>query len=317
MGVNNWSRDPDANGVADPTIAANDGASARHFPRSLRGAMASVRKLADDQSGAITSSGGPNAYVVRTFSGLTELRAGLSLSFVAHRGNSGPPSLSVDGHGALPLLNRDGGDLPAGYLKAGRLVRVIYVASPPSWRTIDLGVVANEDLVQAPARTIKGNAGDGLDDIPVADARVLLAVDKLPNKTEAELAASLAASGPIADAIAESASAEAIAEAVAPIPGLIAAARQDAIASASAASSIAVAQAVAPIPNLIESARQGVITTVVGDAPDSANTLGKLNTLVADKASIAQTTSLQSALILMAAAFADGSARQIRTYTGQ
>ncbi|WP_311274790.1 hypothetical protein [Methylobacterium sp. WCS2018Hpa-22] len=204
MGVNDWSRDPEANAVADPTIVANDGASARQFPRSLRGAMASVRKLADDQSGAITSTGGPNAYVVRTFSGLTDLRAGLSLSFVAHRGNSGPPSLSVDGHGALQLLNRDGIDLPAGYLKAGRLVRVIYVASPPSWRMIDLGVVANEDLVQAPARTIKGNAGDGLDDIPVADARVLLAVDKLPNKTEAELVAS----GAIADALATKASPE-------------------------------------------------------------------------------------------------------------
>ena len=281
MGVNDWSRNPDDNGLIDPLIRATDTAAARDYQRNLRGMMAAAKKLADDQSGAITSTGGPNAYVVRTFSGLNDLRAGLAISFVAHRDNTGPPSLSVDGHGALPLLNRDGDDLPVSHMKAGRLVRVLYVASPPSWRTIDLGVIANEDLVQAPARTIKGNAGDGLDDIPVADARVLLAVDKIPNKTEAELAASLAASGPIADAIAEGASTEAIAEAVAPIPGLISAARQDAI------------------------------TTVVGGAPTNADTLGKLNALVEDKASIAQTTSLQSALIIMAAAFADGSARQI------
>ena len=304
MGVTDWSRTPDANAFADPLIEANDGTSARAFSRSLRGAMAGMRKLSDDQGGALVSTGSADVFVVHTFTGLSELRAGISLSFIPHRDNTGPSSLSVDGHGALPLLNRDGVDLDPGHIRAQRLVRVVYDAASPSWRTVDLGSIANTDFADTPALTFKANAGDGLADIPVPDARALLHLDRVTNKSEAELVAS----GPIAEALAGTASAGDIAAAVEPIPGLI----QTAVAPIPGL----IQAAVAPFPGQIQNAHDDAIATVVGGAPSTANTLGKVNTLLTDKASVAQTTSLQSALIIIATSFIDGSARQIRTYTG-
>ena len=201
MSATNWSRTPEESGVADPLIAANDGASSRELARSIRATMAGVRKLADDQGGALKSSGTGNTYDVRTFSGLTEARAGIVLSFVPHRANDGPSSLVVDGLGAMPLLDRDGANLSTGALKPGRLVRVVFDAEGEAWRAADLALVGNSDLAEAPPGTFKGNDCSGVADIPTASARVLLNVDRLPNKTEEEMVAD----GAIAAALAEKA----------------------------------------------------------------------------------------------------------------
>ncbi len=68
MSVTDWSVAPDANAVADPTIPARDGASARQVPELVRGVMAKVAAFAADQGGALVTAGTANAYAVTTTS---------------------------------------------------------------------------------------------------------------------------------------------------------------------------------------------------------------------------------------------------------
>ena len=79
MGVLSWAFDRFGNATADPTIPALDGASARSFMDMIRSVMAGSRAFADDQGGAIVTTGTANAYVAATASGVTTLRPGLSL----------------------------------------------------------------------------------------------------------------------------------------------------------------------------------------------------------------------------------------------
>lgn len=195
MGVIAWSRNPDDNGYVDPLVPAGDGISARDYQRGKRGIMAAVKRLVDDQGGALVSTGVANSYAVHDYSGTEELRAGITFAFTPNRDNDGPASLALNGLGAIPLLDRNGADLVPGSLKKGRLVRVVYDEKGEAWRTADLGLVANSDLASGPEGTLKGNTGDGVADLTSDAARTLLAVDRLPNKSEAEMVAE----GAIAD----------------------------------------------------------------------------------------------------------------------
>ncbi|MBO1021478.1 hypothetical protein IPV08_16070 [Methylobacterium sp. SD274] len=213
MGVQAWSRDPDENGRADPTIPATDGAAARDYQRGQRAVMAGIRRFADDVGGAIVSGGIDDAYTVQTFGGSAPYRRGSSLSFIADRANLGPASLSVDGYVSLSLRDRNGLPLLPNALRKGRLARVFYDPDGSFWRLEGLEVVKNDDFDAAPPDTIKGNNGAGLADLTVIAARTLLQVDRVANKSEDEMVAE----GVIAEALAQKATPADIDAAIAPL----------------------------------------------------------------------------------------------------
>lgn len=134
MGVLSWALDRFGNATADPTIPAQDGASARSFMDMIRGVMAGSRALADDQGGAITTGGvSPNAYTIVTASGVSRLRPGLSFLVKLDRSNTGLATLDVDGTGPIPWRDADGHEFGAGVMPAGRFVRVTYDATRVAW----------------------------------------------------------------------------------------------------------------------------------------------------------------------------------------
>lgn len=133
MGVLSWALDRFANATADPTIPAQDGASARSFMDLLRGVMAGSRAFADDQGGAIVTAGAANAYTVRTASGVTQLRPGLSLFVQIDRTNTAEATLNVDGTGPKPWRDGDGGEFVSSYLPERRFLRVTWDASRGCW----------------------------------------------------------------------------------------------------------------------------------------------------------------------------------------
>ncbi|MBY0259619.1 hypothetical protein [Methylobacterium sp.] len=143
MSVTDWSTTPAANATADPTIRAQDGASARALPELVRGVMAKTAALALDQGGALVTSGTGNAYVVTTNSGVTKIAPGVSLSFWADRDNTGEPTLNVDGAGPQRWLGADGLFLPPGSIQEGLLYTVAFAGavpgSLPAWRMVGGG----------------------------------------------------------------------------------------------------------------------------------------------------------------------------------
>lgn len=142
MGVLSWAIDRFANATADPTIPAQDGASARSFMDMLRGVMAGNRALADDQGGAIVTTGTANAYVITTASGVTQLRAGLSLLAQIDRTNTDVAFLNVDGTGPKPWRDGDGAEFAAGALPPKRFVRITWDASRGAWISDILSLLA-------------------------------------------------------------------------------------------------------------------------------------------------------------------------------
>lgn len=172
MGVPAWNLDPDLNGSADPEVPTPDGASARVIPGNVRALMARMRAFADDTGGALVTGGTGNQYVVATASGLTGLRAGLSLLIRADRANTGPATLSVDGLVA-PWRDAGGGEFPAGAI-GPRLFRVAFDASLGAWRNEALTpgtgpstVAAGDDVRltrQVLYAVLYGLKGDGSDE---------------------------------------------------------------------------------------------------------------------------------------------------------
>jgi hypothetical protein len=182
MGVFDWTAAA-ARNIGFSGIESSDGASARSFPVSLRALMASVRQLADDQGGAITTGGTlANAYTVRTQSGVGSFRPGIKLTIRADRSNTAEATLNVDGTGPRPWLDADGIDLTPARIRAGRFYTI--VASPDeTWRTefgpgsIE-GVAGLTDALGGKAG--KGTNGDilaltGLTDAPNSAARTAMA----------------------------------------------------------------------------------------------------------------------------------------------
>lgn len=144
MGVLNWSLSAARNALVDPLIRALDGASARDYPGMVRGVMSGVRALSDDRGGALVSEGTGNSYTIRTLSGVSELRPGVTVSFWADRDNTDAPSLNVDGTGPNPLRAADGTTLPPGAIQRGRLYTAAWSAildTPVGWVLVGSGDV--------------------------------------------------------------------------------------------------------------------------------------------------------------------------------
>ncbi|WP_298967771.1 hypothetical protein [uncultured Methylobacterium sp.] len=114
-------------------MQAADGASGRGFPASIRAIMAAIRRLADDQGGALVTSGQDNAYTVATETGVAALRAGLSLAVRFDRSNTDVATLNVDGLGPRPIRDADGQPLLPGQIKADRIGLLIYDATRGVW----------------------------------------------------------------------------------------------------------------------------------------------------------------------------------------
>ncbi|WP_430913899.1 hypothetical protein [Methylobacterium sp. sgz302541] len=143
MGAFDWKTDPALNGTVDPGLPVQDGASARTYPAVVREVMAAVRGLSDDIGGAITTSGALNAYIAATASGVTQLRAGVSLLLKVDRSNTDAAFLNVDGTGPKPWVDADGSVFAAGRLKADRMARVTYHVATDAWRTDILAALDN------------------------------------------------------------------------------------------------------------------------------------------------------------------------------
>lgn len=134
MGVLSWALSRRANATADPTIPAQDGASARSYMDMLRGIMTAARALADDQGGAIVTGGLlPNVYTAFTASGVTTPRAGLSFLLKIDRVNTGAATLNVDGTGPKPWRDVDGKEFDGGMLPAGRFLRATFDEDRAIW----------------------------------------------------------------------------------------------------------------------------------------------------------------------------------------
>lgn len=134
MGLFSWDPTPAKNAGADPLITAQDGASARSVAATIRGFMSGMRRFTDDVGGALTTSGRLNAYVVTTSSGMSELRAGLTLLVRADRDNTAEATLNVDGLGPLPWVDAGGVRLQAGRILKGRYYSVFLDPDAPAWR---------------------------------------------------------------------------------------------------------------------------------------------------------------------------------------
>lgn len=134
MGLFSWDPTPAKNAGADPLIAAQDGASARSFATTIRGFMSGMRRFTDDVGGALSTTGRLNAYVVTTNSGVSELRAGLTLLVRVDRDNTAEATLNVDGLGPLPWVDAGGARLQAGRILKGRYYSVFLDPDAPAWR---------------------------------------------------------------------------------------------------------------------------------------------------------------------------------------
>jgi hypothetical protein len=193
MGLFSWDPTPAKNAVVDPLIVAQDGASARSLPATIRAFMAGMRRFTDDVSGAITTTGRLNAYVVTTNSGLTELRAGLALLVRADRDNTAVSTLNVDGLGPLPWVDAGGVPLQPGRILKGRYYAVFLDPSVPAWR-VQAGASTLDEIpglldLQAEVATntvavSQAAVATGLDRVAVAADRAITGT----NRTAAETA---------------------------------------------------------------------------------------------------------------------------------
>ncbi|GJD76200.1 hypothetical protein [Methylobacterium goesingense] len=187
MGLFSWDLTPAKNAVVDPLIAAQDGASARALPATIRAFMAGMRRFTDDVGGAITTTGRLNAYVVTTNSGISDLRAGLALLIRADRDNTAVATLNVDGLGPLPWVDAGGVPLQPGRILKDRYYAVFLDPKVPAWRvqagasTLDEipGLIDLRSTVAAQALAVAADAAStAADRTAVAADRVTIGADK-------------------------------------------------------------------------------------------------------------------------------------------
>lgn len=147
MSVTDWSPQPGGNALADRAIPARDGLSGREIPQAIRGLMAGVSAFVLDQNGSLTTGGSANAYTLLTHSGITGLKPGLSVSFLADRDNTDVPTLNVDGLGPKPFLTPSGLPLAPSAIKRGLNYTVVWTdaidALPAGWRLKGAAAVLN------------------------------------------------------------------------------------------------------------------------------------------------------------------------------
>ena len=128
MGVNDWSKTPAENAIKG-NIDWSEGMSPANVNDSAREMMADLAKMFLDRSGAVTSTGSAGVYALLTNSGITQLKAGVRLTFKANVASVGGDTLNVDGKGAKKLLivDDDGErDIVANEIDAGGFYDVIY-----------------------------------------------------------------------------------------------------------------------------------------------------------------------------------------------
>lgn len=129
----NWSTTAGTNATADPSINWSEGMAPSAVNDSARAMMAALAAWRNDISGANTSGGSSNAYVVTTSEGVnTTPPNGLMISFVAHVTNGASPTLTVDGGNTYPLW-LGGTTVPAGTLLANSPYRVAFSAANSVW----------------------------------------------------------------------------------------------------------------------------------------------------------------------------------------
>lgn len=140
MSLWQWSGTPGLNANADPDIPASDGLVARRTGGLVRALMAGVRRFADDQGGANTTTGTDNTYVIATRSGLGSAPvAGVSMLVRFNRANTGPTTVIVDGYGPTALVGPDGAAFVGGEVKA-QLGRITYNATTGAWELTGQGL---------------------------------------------------------------------------------------------------------------------------------------------------------------------------------
>jgi microcystin-dependent protein len=130
-GVAWWSQTAATNATADPQINWSEGQSPSSINDSSRAEMASVRKWADDISGAIATGGTSTAFTVtsyQSFDTLTRLN-GQMIAFTPHATCGATVTLNVDSLGAKPLRSAPSVELPAGALVQGTPYVAIYNSS--------------------------------------------------------------------------------------------------------------------------------------------------------------------------------------------
>jgi hypothetical protein len=137
-GVHKYPIDPTlttgAAGTADGNAGVNltEGVTqVNAINNAMRGLIGDIGSWRDDVSGANTTTGSANTYVLATTSGMTSLQDGLTLTFLINVTNTGASTLNVDTLGAKKLL-ASGASLVAGNLVAGQPVTVVYDASADS-----------------------------------------------------------------------------------------------------------------------------------------------------------------------------------------
>ncbi|MCJ2129212.1 hypothetical protein [Methylobacterium sp. E-045] len=148
---------------------------------------------------AIVTGGSGSLFTISTEPGDAALKRGLGFLVQANRDFTGAPRIEVDDAVAKPWLDIEG--QPLARVIKGRLYRVVYDPIVDAFRSDSPVLIANDDLVEAPEGTIKGNAGDGNADLTGEEVRLLIELDHVANKSEAEMVAA----GPISDALAEKA----------------------------------------------------------------------------------------------------------------
>lgn len=113
-----WSTTAASNtSVAGVSIAEN--CAAANLNDAIRGAMSDLAKWRDATSGAKTTTGSANAYVLSTGMSIAALAAGLVVAAKLNFSASGAATLAVDGLTATAIKNLDGtaiasGDMPSG-----------------------------------------------------------------------------------------------------------------------------------------------------------------------------------------------------------
>lgn len=155
----------------------------------------------DLNDGTIRTGGTGDIFTVATALGNAILRAGFSLSIVANRNLIGEAFLRVDATASKPWLDVEG--KPVARVIAGRIYRINYDPLLDGFRYTAPVLIENDDFAEPPEDTLKGSLGDGVVDLTVDEARELLHVDHLPNKSESEMVSD----GPISVAFANLATA--------------------------------------------------------------------------------------------------------------
>lgn len=130
-GVAWWSQTAANNATFDPSISWAEGMAPGSVNDSARAEMASVRKWADDITGATATGGTSTAYTLSTyqsFDNLTRLN-GQMIAFTPHATNGATVTLNCDGLGAKPLRSAPSVELPAGVLVQGTPYICVYNSS--------------------------------------------------------------------------------------------------------------------------------------------------------------------------------------------